>query len=356
MPRPRGRSPIAACVSASIPCVMKRSSSVAAGVDHAERGVARAGERGRRLDERCSSASSDSSELSAMPAATSARRRARSIVPIAGMPPASTESASTKRGACSRTKERDLGFTRSWTLRAATFPAENPVDEFGETPQAASRVTETGPDGEDAGVAQGPNMSIRQKTGRSVAGMRHRDLAVIGGGARVVLWPTSLAMAAGSTPPAPPCTRVIFTGSAQSLVRRCWDVSRRFRCVSSASPPSIGGGSPVRQARRAGQGERERPARKACRERQAAMGSARRHGGDGTDGWSRSGGQQRRGRGCWCCGRDGADRCPRPGGRQRRGRAYGRDRVDGCCRSGGQQWRGWAYGRDRVDGCSGSGG
>ena len=51
MPRPRGRSPIAACVSASIPVVRKRSSAWPGLVDHAERRVAGAGELGRRLDD-----------------------------------------------------------------------------------------------------------------------------------------------------------------------------------------------------------------------------------------------------------------------------------------------------------------
>ncbi len=51
MPRPRGSSPIAACVSASIPCVRNRSSREPARVDHAERGIAGAGELGGRLDE-----------------------------------------------------------------------------------------------------------------------------------------------------------------------------------------------------------------------------------------------------------------------------------------------------------------
>ena len=44
MPRPCGRSPIARCVAASIPRVTKRSSDRARLVEHAERGVARAGQ------------------------------------------------------------------------------------------------------------------------------------------------------------------------------------------------------------------------------------------------------------------------------------------------------------------------
>ena len=51
IPRPRGRSPIAACVSASMPVVRKRSSAWPGLVDHAERRVARAGQLGRRLDD-----------------------------------------------------------------------------------------------------------------------------------------------------------------------------------------------------------------------------------------------------------------------------------------------------------------
>ncbi len=51
MPRPRGRSPIAACVSSSSPVVMNRSSDLTAGVDDAEGRVPRAGEARRRLDE-----------------------------------------------------------------------------------------------------------------------------------------------------------------------------------------------------------------------------------------------------------------------------------------------------------------
>ena len=50
MPRPRGRSPIARCVSASIPRVMKRSSSRRSRSRMPERGVARAGDLARRLE------------------------------------------------------------------------------------------------------------------------------------------------------------------------------------------------------------------------------------------------------------------------------------------------------------------
>ena len=51
MPRPRGRSPIAACVSSSIPVVRKRSSVWPRPVDHAERRVAGAGQLGCGLDD-----------------------------------------------------------------------------------------------------------------------------------------------------------------------------------------------------------------------------------------------------------------------------------------------------------------
>ena len=51
MPRPRGSSPIARCVSSSMPVVTNRSSVRARGVDHAERRVARAGQLRRGLDE-----------------------------------------------------------------------------------------------------------------------------------------------------------------------------------------------------------------------------------------------------------------------------------------------------------------
>ena len=44
MPRPRGRSPIARVVLASIPRVTKRSQLAAVVVEHAERGVAGAGQ------------------------------------------------------------------------------------------------------------------------------------------------------------------------------------------------------------------------------------------------------------------------------------------------------------------------
>ena len=51
MPRPRGRSPIAACVAASTPLVRKRSSARRSLVEHADRGVPRAGELARRLEQ-----------------------------------------------------------------------------------------------------------------------------------------------------------------------------------------------------------------------------------------------------------------------------------------------------------------
>ena len=44
MPRPRGRSPIARCVSGSMPAVTKRSSSCRLLVEHADGRVARAGD------------------------------------------------------------------------------------------------------------------------------------------------------------------------------------------------------------------------------------------------------------------------------------------------------------------------
>ena len=51
IPRPRGSSPIAACVSASMPVTTNRSRPLAARVDHAERGVAGAGQLGCGLDD-----------------------------------------------------------------------------------------------------------------------------------------------------------------------------------------------------------------------------------------------------------------------------------------------------------------
>ncbi len=50
MPRPRGRSPIVRCVSASIPRVMKLLELAALAVEDPQRGIARAGDLARRLE------------------------------------------------------------------------------------------------------------------------------------------------------------------------------------------------------------------------------------------------------------------------------------------------------------------
>src|SRR5438552_3825210 len=75
IPRPRGRSPIAACVSASTPVVRKRSSALPLWSITPRAAYLAPVRSAAASTIRCSTASSESSELSAMPAST--RRRSR---------------------------------------------------------------------------------------------------------------------------------------------------------------------------------------------------------------------------------------------------------------------------------------
>ena len=69
------------------------------------------------------------------------------------------------------------------------------------------------PDGACAAFDQCLSMIDAQKADFRVAGIGWRGLALVAVGLLVVLWPAGLAGAATCRYPAPPCTRVVFTGS-----------------------------------------------------------------------------------------------------------------------------------------------